>query len=283
MHATPLSTVSVLQQRTRYLRRRDPPRQLNPLWWALPLLVIALAIFCGLFSIAPAIERATATGAQAALVAAGFRDLRVTVDGQAVVVYGTRAATDKLAIETLVSHARCATWLFGPQTCPTEVTVQLADTPAQGNFEPVPTDAPRYHDLTFRRTADSARVAGWVPSEQKRGQLLKRIRASLPEVQEAVQVSGESGSWLDAIAIEHALRLLDQLQRGVISWRRGQFSAAGEVTATREAAARAIIARVKQDLPTTHLQLRLVAPQRGQITVTAAPTTSGIGRDEAIP
>jgi len=238
----------------RYWRRHDEPVAWWP-WGLVPLIGLLLLYLWGAFITAPAIEDRVAETVADQLRQQGYADPDVRASGRSVgvevaVVGDTADPAFDIAVaraHSVAQSTRCRTWI-GRLLCPSGVALNARAIPPAGvvaNAAPVApvaniTATERPHNFVMTVDARSLRIVGEVADEDARATLLSQANARFERVEDDLRITGEQATEQWPLALERALSVAANFERGSASWEATSLSARGLVQAERENTARGV-------------------------------------------
>ena len=209
----------------------------------------------GAFITAPAIEDRVAATVTDHLQQQGYADADVRASGRSVGVdVGLVGDRSDPAFDIEVAHAhsvaqstRCRTWI-GRLICPSGVALNARAIPPAGVAAEAARVAPaantaatkRPHDFVMTVDARRLRIVGEVADEGARATLLNEANARFDSVEDDLRISGDLATEQWPLAVDRALAVAANFERGSASWEGASFSARGLVQAERENTTRGV-------------------------------------------
>ncbi len=255
------------RRQTRRWLRIDEPREGYWPWGIAPIAGFLAIFFISVCHVAPhRIENDIERTVRGQLERAGYSWTNVEADGQEVLVTGAAPGPlSELLLTSLARATECDTMLGGELVCPTRVRVLIdqaqldqaqldqaqldqaqldqaqldRDQPdrAQEPDEPA-APAQRFHNVSLSAEGDRVVLAGEVPSQAQRGEVLAMARAHFSDVVDQLTVSNGVATPSYAHAWAHALAILAKLESGQAAWSNGTLTLDGFVLAANAAEVR---------------------------------------------
>ena len=240
-----LSSTHTITKR-RYWLRKDKPQMGWWPWGLLPLLGLLFLYLWGAFNSAPKIETDVQDSVRKTLSAESINLLDVKAAGQGVLVKAIGNGTDVndqvSEIKLLAKNTACNTWA-GLKKCPTNIDVKLEQVSQKPPTisEPQKLNA-RFHNFEFIQNGTAITLAGEVPNENTRQELLNFADKNYAEIVDKLVISKELNKPNFRNSYTKALDVLKWLESGKATRTNGVLTISGLVNADKEKLVRSLFA-----------------------------------------
>ena len=215
----------------RYWRRTATPKPLWP-WGIAPLAGLGILFLVGALFMAPRIEADVRGQVAEHMDRAGVPGTGVASNGQGVTIEAAVPREERIFVEALAKSTQCDTWA-GPLTCPTSVTVDIAEPQAA----PAVLDE-RPHRFTVEKTDNAVLLTGEVPNLEEHDRIVQAAGEHFDVIENELSISNAAAGPNYGRAVNQAISAASHLSSGTASWSGETLSVQGVAMPSAVASAR---------------------------------------------